>query len=247
MLVEVPAALGLPLNSVRRIDPEHVEYEGREEEDQASFGIDEEARRVEWGSGGHPGSADAGPAVVPQRREQPGAVAREDEVGDGELPVALAPPGSLIRARRDQYVAPAGVVHERRGRVREDGVCPAGVEVSEPPGLIARLPQEHLEQGSLSSISTVSSRAVSTSASTAQGSVCWSLGCKNRRSLSTADRREAALSSPRASTSLVALRNPRPASGQAHCCYRTRQQGEPVPGIRTAAQLRIAEPWGEPA
>jgi hypothetical protein len=245
MLVEVPAALGLPLNSVRRIDPEHVEYEGREEEVQASFGIDEEARRVEWGSGGHPGSADAGPAVVPQRREQPGAVARDDEVGDGELPVALAPPGSLIRARRDQYVAPAGVVHERRGPGRRclPRRCRGIRATRTDRQTAAGAPRAGLAVVHLDSLI----QAVSTSASTAQGSVCWSLGCKNRRSLSTADRREAALSSPRASTSLVALRNPRPASGQAHCCYRTRQQGEPVPGIRTAAQLRIAEPWGEPA
>jgi ribosome-associated toxin RatA of RatAB toxin-antitoxin module len=47
-----------PLRSVRRTDPEHVEveaeYEGHEEQGQAWFRTDKAARRVEWGSEGHP-------------------------------------------------------------------------------------------------------------------------------------------------------------------------------------------------
>jgi ribosome-associated toxin RatA of RatAB toxin-antitoxin module len=47
-----------PLKSVRKTDGDHVEveaeYEGREEHGEAYFRTDDDAKRVEWGTEGHP-------------------------------------------------------------------------------------------------------------------------------------------------------------------------------------------------
>lgn len=47
-----------PLTSVRKTDAQHVEveaqYEGHEQHGQAWFRVDDEAKRVEWGSEGQP-------------------------------------------------------------------------------------------------------------------------------------------------------------------------------------------------
>jgi hypothetical protein len=70
------------------------------------------------------GSADAAPVIVPERREQPGAIDREDELGDGSVPaaLALAPADSFLRTRCDQDVTPSVPLRENHGRVWKDGV-----------------------------------------------------------------------------------------------------------------------------
>src|ERR1700730_2793062 len=57
------------------------------------------------------GSADAGPVVVPQRRNQPRTVGGEHQVGQGAVRprVVPAPSGGLLRTRLYQDVMAAGI------------------------------------------------------------------------------------------------------------------------------------------
>jgi hypothetical protein len=94
-------------------------------------------------------SADAGPVVVPQSRNQPGAVGGEHQVGQGAFPErpvsALAPSGGLLRSRLDQHVIPPRIQGHLRG-IGEDDVIGTGVEIPKPPRLSGRLLAQQCEQ-----------------------------------------------------------------------------------------------------
>src|SRR5262249_34508682 len=81
-------------------------------------------------------SADAGPVVVPQRRNQPRAIGGKHQVGQDTLPersgVVRAPDSGLLRPGLDQHVMPSRI-QGHHWRIREHNVIGTGVEISKPP------------------------------------------------------------------------------------------------------------------
>jgi len=95
-------------------------------------------------------SAEAGPVVVPQRRNQPGMISLEHQVRQvacPERPAVTRTPGrGLFRSRLDQHVMPP-VMQGHFRCVGEDDVIDACVEIPQPPSLVRRLLRQQREDG----------------------------------------------------------------------------------------------------
>jgi hypothetical protein len=84
-------------------------------------------------------SANTGPGVVPESRDQPRSILRKEQVREDAVlrsDMTGSPGKGLLGTRGDQYVGPAPIKRHSRG-VIEDNTVGARLEIAQPPWLVS--------------------------------------------------------------------------------------------------------------